>query len=109
MVCFLSHRLSLLSLVVILYDKKAKYSPEYTPEDGTDRGAYTHVRATALVREQSSVSSRSVTCLTITARLAPYRRVSARYSALPNSLSSASSVSESSRGISPRVIFSLWT
>jgi hypothetical protein len=51
MVCFLSHRLSLLSLVVILYDKKTKYSPEYTPEDGTDRGAYTHV----LVRELRSL------------------------------------------------------
>lgn len=55
MVCFLSHRLSQLSLVVILYDKKTKYSPEYTPEDGTDRGAYTHVCATALVRELRSL------------------------------------------------------
>ena len=80
-------------------------------ENGTDLGSYTHVRSTTRHAERSdpsahranSVSSRSATCLRITARLAPYGRASISYSALPNSLSSASSVSESSRGVSPRV------
>jgi len=75
-----SHALPLLSLVVIIYNKKAKYSPEFTSKDGSltfcDRSPHSRFRSLARdlnpTRKARSVCLRSVTFVRISTRLAPY-------------------------------------